>query len=135
MTISQYNPIIHIMARPFKTKVIGERPKVDEFKPTGIPSIKLEKEYITLDEFEAIRLADYLGMEHIEAAELMNISRPTFTRLIERARNKVAKALIEAKSLVFEGGEVVFQRRAKCDFCGIELSSKFRHKHRCGKNT
>jgi len=112
------------MARPFKTKVIGEKPKVDEFKPRGIPSGKLEKEYITLDEFEAIRLADYLGMEHIEAADLMNISRPTFTRLIERARNKVAKALIEAKSLIFEGGEVIFQQRPRCSSCGRELSKK-----------
>jgi len=124
------------MARPFKRKIVWTKePRADEFKPRGIPSSKLEKEFVTLDEFEAIRLADYLGMEHIEAAALMGISRPTFTKLLERARNKVAKALIEAKSLIFEGGEVIFQQRPRCSSCGRELSKKLGHRHRCGKYT
>ena len=91
------------MARPFKTRIIGEKPKVDEFKPRGIPSKMIDKVYVTLDEYEAIRLADYLGLEHIDAAELMDISRPTFTKLVERARHKVSQALVEAKSIVLEG--------------------------------
>ena len=122
------------MARPFKTKIIGEKPKVDEFKPRGIPSNKLEKEYLSLDEFEAVRLADYLGMEHEEAAALMEISRPTFTRLIEKARSKVAKALIEGKSLIFEGGDVVFKERPRCSFCGGEVPVNPPFRHRCGKH-
>lgn len=121
------------MARPVKIKIIGKEPKIAEFKPRGIPSSKLEKEFVTLDEFEAIRLADYLGMEHVEAASLMGISRPTFTRLIEKARGKVARALIEAKSLKFEGGEVEIKERPRCNYCGRELSHNFIHRHRCGK--
>jgi len=74
-------------------------------------------------------------MEHIEAAALMGISRPTFTKLLERARNKVARALVEAKSLIFEGGEVEIKERPKCSYCGRELSHNFIHRHRCRKNT
>ncbi|MDY6821048.1 MAG: DUF134 domain-containing protein [Deferribacterota bacterium] len=121
------------MARPFKTKIIGEKPKVDEFKPRGIPSKLIDKIYITLDEYEAIRLADYLGMEHVDAAELMGISRPTFTRLVERARHKVSKALVEAKSMVLEGGDVIIRKRSRCSSCGIEYLDRPGYRHRCGK--
>ncbi len=77
---------------------------------------------LTLDEFEAIRLADYLGKEHQDAAQRMNISRPTFTRLIAKARQKVARAIIDGMELVIEGGNIDFaQSLHHCDECGEEL--------------
>jgi predicted DNA-binding protein (UPF0251 family) len=79
----------------------------------------LQRTELTLDEYEAIRLADHEGLEHLAASEQMKISRPTFTRLIEKARHKVAEALIEGRELVFEGGNVdLVHTLLRCTDCG-----------------
>ncbi len=67
----------------------------------------LEEVVVTLDEFEAIRLADFEGLYQEEAAARMKISRPTFSRVVESARRKVADALIHGKALRIEGGPVI----------------------------
>jgi len=77
------------------------------FKPAGIPARNLEKIVMSLDEFEAIRLADLEGYYQEEAAGRMQVSRPTFSRIVEAARRKVADALMHGKVLQIEGGPVV----------------------------
>lgn len=72
------------------------------FKPRGIPLINLEEIAISLDELEAIRLADFEGLYHEQAAEKMNISRPTFGRILGEARRKLAEAVVEGKALKIE---------------------------------
>jgi predicted DNA-binding protein (UPF0251 family) len=72
----------------------------------------LEEVVLTLDEFEALRLADMEGMYQEQAAGKMNVSRPTFSRIVEQARRKVATALIQGKALRLEGGAVVFRDSA-----------------------
>jgi|GEM_PF-769160 len=57
------------------------------------------------EEWEAINLADYRDLNHEEAAELMGISRPTFSRLISSARKAVASALVEGTALKIGGGD------------------------------
>jgi len=57
---------------------------------------------LNLDEFEAIRLADFEGLYHEEAAQLMNISRATFGRIIDNARSKIADFIINGKALQIE---------------------------------
>jgi len=69
------------------------------FKPCGLRKIELERVYLLEDEMEAIRLADYEGLYQQECADRMGISRPTFSRLIESARKKIADALINTKAL------------------------------------
>ena len=69
------------------------------FKPKGIPLVQLDEVVLNLDELEAIRLADYEGMYHEQAAEKMNISRPTFGRILSEARRKVAEVIVEGKAL------------------------------------
>jgi len=110
------------MARPNKTRQVGEKPVICNFKPVSIPSVNLETVSLAIDEFEAVRLADYEGLEHEEAAELMNISRPTFTRLIEKARGRVAQFLVEGKELIIAGGNIEFVNRGRCGRCGKEFS-------------
>jgi len=66
--------------------------------------VKLEESSITFDEFEAIRLKDFEGLEQEECAQKMNISQPTFHRLILSARKKVADAIVNGKALKIEGG-------------------------------
>jgi len=74
------------------------------FKPAGIPARKLEQVPLTVDEFEALRLADYEGLYHEQAAAKMNVSRQTFGRIVTKARSRVAMALIEGKALKIGGG-------------------------------
>jgi predicted DNA-binding protein (UPF0251 family) len=76
------------------------------FKPAGVPACALERVTLTLDEVEALRLADLNGLYQEEAAQQMKISRPTFSRIVESARQKVADALIHGKALRLEGGAV-----------------------------
>ena len=76
------------------------------FKPVGIPARALEQVVMTLDEFEAMRLADLDGSYQEQAARQMNVSRPTFSRIIESAHRKMADALVHGKALLIEGGPV-----------------------------
>ncbi len=69
------------------------------FKPKGIPLVQLDEVVLNLDELEAIRLADYEGLYHEQAAEKMNISRPTFGRILGEARRKVAEVIVDGKAL------------------------------------
>lgn len=80
------------------------------FKPFGIPRSIVEEVVLHYDEYEAIRLLDYDGMRQEEAAERMNVSRPTLTRIYENARKTIAKAFVEGKMIVIEGGNVDFGR-------------------------
>jgi len=89
------------------------------FKPRGIPLSSLEEVILTVDEFEAIRLADLEGLYQEQAAEKMNISRQTFGRIIESAHQKVADALVQGKALKIEGCEfeMAEMRKFKCYDC------------------
>jgi len=89
------------------------------YKPAGVPGTHLEEISITVDEYEAIRLVDYEELEHQEAADKMNISRPTLTRLVKRARNKIAIFLVECRKLDIHGGNFHFENDiAQCQDCG-----------------
>jgi predicted DNA-binding protein (UPF0251 family) len=79
-------------------------PAMEGFKPFGIPMRELESVYLLYEEYEALRLADYEDLTQEEAAKRMNISRPTFTRLYEKARKCIAKAFVEGKAIIIQGG-------------------------------
>lgn len=107
------------MSRPIKKRSVNRPPLFTAFKPVGVKAQSLQQIPLTLDEFEAIRLADYLGMEHSDAAQEMEISRSTFTRLIEKSRHKLSRLIIEGKSLFIEGGEIHFRVNViRCQDCG-----------------
>jgi len=94
------------MPRPCCLRHIGFMPSAGLFKPAGVPACALEQVTLTLDEVEALRLADLNGLYQEQAAAEMKISRPTFSRIVEEARRKVAEALIHGKALRLEGGAV-----------------------------
>ena len=79
-------------------------PDVTYFKPAGVRMIDLEQSILTVDEFEAVRLKDFLGMEQEECAKKMKISQPTFHRLILSARKNIADAIVNGKAIKIEGG-------------------------------
>ena len=94
------------MPRPFCHRRISGQPAASVFKPAGIPTPMLDEVVMTLDEFEALRLADLNGLYQEAAAEEMRVSRPTFARIIDAAHAKVADALVHGKALRIEGGPV-----------------------------
>jgi predicted DNA-binding protein (UPF0251 family)/DNA-directed RNA polymerase subunit RPC12/RpoP len=105
--------------RPQDNRIVHEPPLFSEFKPHGVKGHELEQIRLTLDEFEALRLADQLGYSHELAADEMEISRSTFTRLIEKARKKTADFIIQGKLLVIEGGSIHFRNNIiRCQDCG-----------------
>ncbi len=113
------------MARPKKNRQVKHPPRFAQFKPLGIPSRQLEELVLTLDEYEALRLADGEGYDQTEAAEMMRISRPTFTRLIESARHKMATFLEKGFILTIDGGSVHFLKdRWWCRKCGHAFSAE-----------
>jgi len=90
--------------RPKKIRWVKCEPGERCFRPQCIPLKKLEGVYLTIDEFEAIRLIDVEGLMQEEAARKMRISRPTFTRILASARKKIADALVNIKAIKIEGG-------------------------------
>lgn len=105
------------MSRPKCNRVICGIPDKNYFKPRGIPSSELTEIVLTLDEYEAIRLADYEQLYQEEAAGRMNISRQTFGRIIESAHKKIADVLINGKALKIEGGKISLE---ETDLAGYE---------------
>ncbi|MDQ7842071.1 MAG: DUF134 domain-containing protein [bacterium] len=94
------------MARPCCKRYVGVMPASYHFKPRGIPLRDLEENTLTLDEIEALRLADLEGLYQEQAAQEMSVSRATFARIVESARRKVADALVHGKALRIEGGNI-----------------------------
>lgn len=92
------------MSRPFKCRHIDCEPGINYFKPRGIPLLDLQEIVLTVDEFEAIRLADLEGLYQEDAAKKMKISRQTFGNIIKASHGKLADALINGKAIKIEGG-------------------------------
>lgn len=116
------------MVRPKKDRIVSQNPDVSYFKPRGIPLMKLEEITLTMEEFEAIRLADIEGLSQEEAGERMGISRATFGRIILQARKNVADALINGKAIRIEGGHYkidVLKRDFLCMGCGKKWEESF----------
>lgn len=118
------------MPRPQKERMVHKPPLFTEFKPIGISRKYLQQISLSIDEYEALRLADYEGLSHNEAADEMEISRSTFTRLIEQSRKKLANFIVRGASLLIEGGNIHFRNNIlKCLDCGymfnININEKF----------
>lgn len=106
------------MPRPKQFRKILSPPLMVGFKPFGIPRRELEEVILHYDEYEAVRLLDYEGMLQEQAAEKMNVSRPTLTRIYENARKTIAKAFVEGKMIIIEGGTVDFGKEwFRCRKC------------------
>lgn len=116
------------MVRPKKNRIVKFNPDVVYFKPRGIPIFDLEEVSLTIDEREAIRLADLLGLSHEDAGQEMGVSRATFGRIVQRARKIVADALIKGKAIKIEGGNyniVGGMRKFICNACAYRWKEPF----------
>lgn len=121
------------MVRPRRFRRIFQEPQTRCFKPdlNGDNDIVNTVE-IPMDEIEAIRLKDYLNIKQDKAADMMDVSQPTFHRILTLARGKVAKALVEGKMIKIKGGDFVGDKgRYKCEICGFEWYSPEKEYEKC----
>ncbi len=124
------------MPRRKRHRFVSAEPPISIFKPAGIPARDLKEILITVDEFEAIRLADYLGKNQRDASEEMHVSQPTFNRILTSARQKVAKGLVEGCVLRIEGGRYVLADgtgHLECVHCGETASTDAEFQEPCPK--
>jgi len=101
------------MPRPRLCRRVWFEPNVNYFKPAGIGLRNLDEVILTIDEFEAVRLKDLEGMEQEDAAKKMNISQPTFHRLLVVARKNIADAIVNGKAIKIHGGNYSFEGRRR----------------------
>ncbi len=94
------------MPRGKALRTLHELPIVKGFRPFWMRPNYRQGIVLCLEEYEALRLIDYEGLIHEDAARKMNISRPTVTRIYEKARKKLSQALVEGRSILIEGGDV-----------------------------
>ncbi|HKL83033.1 MAG TPA: DUF134 domain-containing protein [Desulfobacter sp.] len=99
------------MPRPKRPRCIASKPAIKGFKPRGIE--ETGEVILSLEEFEALRLIDYEGMDQSGAAQVMDVSRQTVGRVLKSARYKIAESLVTAKRLTLQGGCYEMRGRGK----------------------
>ena len=100
------------MPRPKKTRLVSNYPTVATFVPQGI---QINGEVmLSVEELEAILLSDYEGLDQGTAAELMQVSRQTYGRILATARRIVSEALIAGKTLKVTGGNFAMRSCGRC---------------------
>ena len=109
------------MPRRRKPRWINFRPGVTYFKPRGVSLSSLKEVKLSLDELEAIRLTDFEGWTQTKAAKKMKVSQSTLQRILARAREKIAHALVKGEAIKVEGGEVVMPRFGRGGGRGLGL--------------
>ncbi|MDQ1770522.1 DUF134 domain-containing protein [Labilibaculum euxinus] len=107
------------MPRKIRLRKVVEPPRFKGYRPFGVNSKSRKSIDLLYEEYEALKLADYDLLKHDEAAGLMGISRPTFARIYESARRKIAAALVEAKEIRTVFGNAVMDKNwylcSKCN--------------------
>jgi predicted DNA-binding protein (UPF0251 family) len=112
------------MARPRSFSKIQVPPRVKGFNPFGYYSKQSEPVQLNIEEYEAIRLLDYENLSQEDAARFMEISRPTLTRIYNRARKKIAITLTESRQIIIEGGNAIFNSNwYECKACLSSFNS------------
>jgi uncharacterized protein len=128
------------MARPQKNRKVCNPPKMYGFKPFGIAMCETEPVILHFDEYESFKLVNYDNLSQDEAAEQMNISRPTLTRIYNKALTQVARAFIEGSTILIKGGNIEFDKDwYKCKKCfrlieGLENHTRCEGCKRFGEN-
>ncbi len=120
------------MPRPRRFSRILGKPRVCRFEPDMVGGDETEPLNITMEDFESLRLKDYQDIQQKKAAELMDISQPTFHRTLGSARKKITQALVEGKIIQIKGGDYIMdKKRYQCKNCGFEWQSSSKEYDKC----
>ena len=95
------------MPRPRKPRFVSGYPTLTAFIPEGVPITG--EVFLSVEELEAIRLSDFESLDQESAANLMEVSRQTYGRILARARSIISEALVTGKALKIEGGDYEFR--------------------------
>ena len=68
---------------------------------------QLEEIVVSIEEYEAIRLADLQNLSQSDSAKRMGLSQPSFHRILASARKKISDAIVNGKSIKIEGGHYI----------------------------
>ena len=112
--------------RPTRLRRVSNPPVISGFKPYGgkAQAETAGSVFLHFEEYEVIRLCDYEHMNHHEASRVMDVSRPTLTRIYAKARAKIAEALVTGKQIIIEGGKIYFDSEwYKCNTCGCYFNN------------
>lgn len=85
-------------------RTVSKFPKAEKFIPAGLPMTELETVNLKIEELEAMRLVDFVGMDQEDAANKMGVSRRTLWKDLKSSRKKIIDALMDGKILVIHGG-------------------------------
>jgi predicted DNA-binding protein (UPF0251 family) len=96
--------------RPKKYRIVRLDPRISQFSPRGKPG-RPDEVCLNLEEFETLRLKDFMGLSQKEGALSMHISQPTFSRILKRARKTICDALINGKIIKIQGGYYIISSR------------------------
>jgi predicted DNA-binding protein (UPF0251 family) len=111
------------MPRRRRARKVVEPPSFKGYKPYGSVYNRRGAVELFYEEYEAIKLSDYNLLTHNEACKLMDVSRPTFARIYESARRKIAKALVEGKEIVSVYGNAHLENDwFKCQSCNSKFT-------------
>lgn len=118
------------MSRPCKSRRVFNPPLMGGLRPFGMESSGNSPAILHLEELESLRLVNYENISHDTAAERMNVSRPTFSRIYNRAIEQITRALVEGREIKIEGGNYVMEKEwFRCTRCfkvieGLESHDK-----------
>ncbi len=98
------------MARPKKSRKVCTPPQMKGYRPFGIPMCDIETVRLTFEEYESLKIVEYDRLSQDEGAKQMHISRPTFTRIYNKALKTIAKAFVEGKAIEIDGGDYFFEQ-------------------------
>lgn len=104
------------MPRSAKCRRVCQMPVCRRFSPEEIAGE--ETVVLTVEEYETLRLMDYLGLNQEEAALQMDVARTTVQRIYAQARQKLAVFLVEGRPLHIGGGSYTLCPQQSCHGCG-----------------
>lgn len=98
-----------LRGRPRKVRVLKDEPEIKQFSPRGRRG-RPDHRQLKYEEFEALRLSDYMGLKQAEAAKFMHISQQTFSRVLKSARKSLAEALVKGTIIKVQGGDFKIEK-------------------------
>jgi predicted DNA-binding protein (UPF0251 family) len=111
------------MARPKKTKRVCSLPENNLYGPIQINRHQQEDVFMTVEEYEVMRILDYEGLNQEACAQALGVARSTVQRIYDNARQKIADSIVNGKRLKIQGGDYKlcsdFDEKVPCkiNFC------------------
>lgn len=87
------------MGRPKIKRCNCCKPACVCFKPEGSSKKNLSGVQLGQDEFTALKFHDADGLSQKEASKKMEISQPTFARILASARKKISTAVVKGEEI------------------------------------